>query len=325
MSDNDTRLTAGRIGIDDDLDKQRMRRARLSRLERVEFERILQLPVMDYVDHERFAEPDVEQVLFAPAQRLPMPNCDWYHPAMEALGDTRRRERMVTPVLTARQEKALFLQFNYARYCVAQLQRRLNDAEGSPREARELLFWFGMVDILRDMIVRYNLALVLAMARHAAASKLDYADMISRGNEVLLHAIAKFDVGRGFKFSTYACRSILKAFSRMGEKETRRRSAFPVSFDPEMERPDPNAEPIDLDLKDRLNDLREAWRENSPDLTPLERDVVKYRFALDDDGPERGMTLSQVGQLIGYTKERVRQIQLAALAKIARTLANRQS
>ena len=316
MPDRIANLTAGKIGIDDALDRQRLRKGRLTRLERVEVEHILRQDPMQYMDAEAFHEADAEQALFASSRLVPMPNCDWYHPAMEALGDTRRREKMTTPVLTARQERSLFLQFNYARFQTAVLQERLRDASYSPREARELIFWHSMVDILRDMIVRYNLALVLAMARHVSASRLDYADMISRGNEVLLHAIAKFDIERGFKFSTYACRSILKAFGRMGEKDTRRRALFPVTFDTEMEKPDPSAEPVDLDLQDYVATIRDVWQRNDADLSDIERDIVNYRFALDEDGPERGMTLTEVGRMVGYTKERVRQIQIKAMQKI---------
>ena len=67
------------------------------------------------------------------------------------------------------------------------------------------------------------------------AEDMEFADMLGEGNMALLRAVDKFDVSRGFKFSTYACRAILKAFGR-GRKQTKYRQHNPVHFDPEMER-----------------------------------------------------------------------------------------
>ena len=54
-------------------------------------------------------------------------------------------------------------------------------------------------------------------------------------------------------------------------------------------------------------------------LSEVERTVIRARFALDqaeDDAAEKSKTLEQVGQMIGVTKERVRQIQNKALGKL---------
>ena len=47
--------------------------------------------------------------------------------------------------------------------------------------------------------------------------------------------------------------------------------------------------------------------------------MIHYRFGLDSEQPSP-LTLEQVGQIIGVTKERVRQIQNKALEKIRLTL-----
>ena len=48
-------------------------------------------------------------------------------------------------------------------------------------------------------------------------------------------------------------------------------------------------------------------------LTPREEKVVRMRFGLDDG---RGQTLEQIGEKMGVTRERIRQIEEMALAKI---------
>jgi RNA polymerase primary sigma factor len=50
--------------------------------------------------------------------------------------------------------------------------------------------------------------------------------------------VEKFDCSRGFKFSTYSCRAILKSFSRVAMRASRYRGKFPAEFDPAMERSD---------------------------------------------------------------------------------------
>ena len=48
-------------------------------------------------------------------------------------------------------------------------------------------------------------------------------------------------------------------------------------------------------------------------LPPQQKLVVEQRFGLDGKGKR---TLEEVGQLLGVTRERVRQVQLAALARL---------
>ncbi|HEY3063923.1 MAG TPA: sigma-70 family RNA polymerase sigma factor [Chloroflexota bacterium] len=52
-------------------------------------------------------------------------------------------------------------------------------------------------------------------------------------------------------------------------------------------------------------------------LTPREADVIRLRYGLDRDGTER--TLGEVGQELGISRERARQVEVEALAKLRRT------
>ncbi|MFM8357951.1 MAG: RNA polymerase sigma factor RpoD/SigA [Verrucomicrobiota bacterium] len=63
-------------------------------------------------------------------------------------------------------------------------------------------------------------------------------------------------------------------------------------------------------------------REFVTQLDPRERTIIRYRFGLDG-GPER--TLEEVGQHFGVTRERIRQIQNVALAKLRRWVDRREA
>ena len=81
-----------------------------------------------------------------------------------------------------------------------------------------MLRWYRTAKGYREQIAETNLALVLAMAKRTRMSEVDFADLVSEGNMALLRSVDKFDCRRGFKFSTYACRAILKAFSPSGHE-----------------------------------------------------------------------------------------------------------
>ena len=147
-------------------------------------------------------------------------------------------------------------------------------------------------------IVRANVPLVLAMAKRTRLNSIDYAELISEGNMALLRSVDKFDCSRGFKFSTYACRAILKSFSRVAMRTSRYRSRFPMEFDPSLERSDFTERQRVAHEKDCVVELRGILSDNRAELNEVEATVIKARFAiervpgLDGEGPK---TLEQVG------------------------------
>ena len=77
------------------------------------------------------------------------------------------------------------------------------------------------------------------------------------------------------------------------------------------------AEPVTLCGKDRLRNLVTKWLR---ELTPRQREVLRRRFGLDG---HESSTLERIGEEIGLTRERTRQVQLEALRKLRNILARR--
>jgi RNA polymerase sigma factor (sigma-70 family) len=282
----------------------------------------------DFIDSPAFYEEDAERKIYQEAPDVAKPDTSWYHPVMDDLSPKSRTVKSAQQViLTGAEEKVLFHQFNYARHRVAELQKAVwarADRKPTREQASQLLSWYRRAEQVREQIAETNLALVLAMAKRTRMSEVDFADLVSEGNMALLRAVDKFDAGRGFKFSTYACRAILKAFSRQGMKLSKYRQRFPTDFDPKLEKSD-YMERKRGDHEDAcVDEIRKIVNENRAELTDIEQEVIEHRFALGAKQKEQPdaapMTLEQVGKIIGVTKERVRQIQNKALQKIRESL-----
>lgn len=272
----------------------------------------------DYMDSEEFRKPGAERAIFDDAPPIRKPDVSWYHPVMDTLGKDRKATGSQV-LLTAAEERVIFHQYNYARFRVREVQDAVMatiDRQPTDEQITEMLKWKRTADRLREQIANTNLALVLAMAKRTRMSEVDFADLVSEGNMALLRAVDKFDVGRGFKFSTYACRAIIKAFSRQGMKLSKYRQRFPTDFDPKLERSDYLERKREEYKKDAAEELRSIYDENSAELSEIERRVIDYRFGLEHEIVGKPLTLEQIGQIIGVTKERVRQIQNKALVKM---------
>lgn len=271
----------------------------------------------EFMDDDTFHVKGAAKSLFSADNRIPQADSSWYLTATAGFGDTRQVTPAPTPMLTAKQERTIFRQFNFARFQLACLKEKQSGKKLTERQCRAVLLWHEVAAYLREQIAQFNLPLVLAMIKHVGTrSNVDRNELIGEGNMALMCAIDKFRVDRGFKFSTYACRSILTAFGRTGKKQSRQQRVFPVSFDADMDEVDPHDDESQVEQRDQEMRMKQVIANNEANLTEIEQTILRHRFPLNEHVDGEPMTLVEVGKMIGFTKERVRQIQMKALEKL---------
>jgi RNA polymerase sigma-32 factor len=234
----------------------------------------------------------------------------------------------------------------------------------------------GDKEALRELVTAY-IRLVVTVASRYRNYGLPFGDMVQEGNVGLMQAAARFDPGRGVRFSTYATwwiRSSIQEYilrnwsivrsgtsaaqkalffnlrwmrariERNGgvmtdrlkkqiaeqlkvpvadvEAMTQRLSGRDQSLNEPMG-PDSDDEwqdhlpaeslnPEEIVIAASERDVRERWlREALTELSPRERLIVEERMLRDEK-----VTLEEVGQSLGITKERVRQIETKAFNKL---------
>ena len=264
----------------------------------------------DYVYHKAFAGSDAEQALWGKDS----PEIPVAHYALRPAIDGDKPPAVgKLPRLSADQEKTLFLRYNYAKYRLANLLQARG--KGRPTKfRREVDQWRLRAQQTREKLVHANLALVPSMAKRMRGSDLEFGELVSEGHLAILRSVEKFDVSRGFKFSTYACRAILACFRRMAGKARRNSARFPVAFVPEIERSDFEERCHEQQHQDTVDMVREVLHRNLADLSEMEFRVIQERFTMTQDG--KRPTLGLISQGVGLSVEGVRQIIKKALSKI---------
>jgi len=208
----------------------------------------------------------------------------------------------------------------------------------------------------KERMINSNLRLVVHVAKRYRGHGVPFGDLIQDGVIGLNRAVEKFDWRKGFKFSTYATWWIRQAVQRSvaGQARTirvpthvheRRQtlSRHARKLETELGRPPTEQElakstglklqhveealsvpesraslnsPVGADDPEEVaeNALRaRAVREALADLPERERRILELRFGLDGE-PQ---SLEAIGAELGLTRERIRQLETHAIAKLS--------
>ncbi|HNQ22339.1 MAG TPA: sigma-70 family RNA polymerase sigma factor [Phycisphaerae bacterium] len=179
--------------------------------------------------------------------------------------------------------------------------------------ADERAVWCRRWGELRTYLVEQNLGLAYSMMKRFGAKDLDRDELRSEALWALMRAVDRFDPWRECRFSTYACNAIRRALVTHWKKVGRYRRVFPAHHDGSYEELLERDEATDL----YVERLQQVLEHNLGELTALEAKILNRRFPLDSS---RRLTLQQIGDSIGLSNERVRQLQNRALGKLRAVL-----
>ncbi len=194
---------------------------------------------LDYMHHESFDDPSVEEAYLAPMSG---------EAEFEAAHDNMKPPRDVPPelaslyewpLLTKEQEQHMFRQMNYLKYKLHQLKESIDPASVRVSELKQIDELQAKIKWVRDRLINCNMRLVASIAKQHAGQTENLFDLISDGNESLMRAVEKFNYAFGNKFSTYATWAIRKNFARSIPNEKHHRERYLTGHEEMFEaRPD---------------------------------------------------------------------------------------
>jgi RNA polymerase sigma factor (sigma-70 family) len=280
---------------------------------RLRAERLLMIEI-GYLYHRSFDEPGVERKILRPpsaqdegarGRRAPS-NADFYLARLYEV-----------PLLSQEVETHLFRKMNYLKFRADRLRQKLNPRTATVSQLDKIERLQAEAQETRNQIIEANLRLVFSLAkRYASVGSSAFDEFMGEGHVTLMRAVEKFDFSRGVKFSTYATWAVVNGCNALLKKQSSaNRQAFCQSIDGVEDYIADHR--VTAGEERSVQELRRAVGELLLGLNSRERAIIEARFGFDLN---QSPTLKELGEGLGISKERVRQLQQRALEKL-RTLA----
>jgi RNA polymerase sigma factor (sigma-70 family) len=277
----------------------------------VRAERLVRQPV-DYMYNESFDDPAQEAVILGP-----MPDEESFQEKVRSMRapkdvDPQMAYLYEKPLLTREQEAHLFRKMNFLKHQLHKLRERIDPTRARVQDLQRVTELDEQIKEVRDLLIECNQRLVHNLASKHLSPGQSLDELKSDANLSIMRAVEKFDYSRGNKFSTYATWAVMKNFARSIPDENVRKQRYVTGtdelFDAKADVRTDEQEVVAVAdaARDRVNRLLDA-------LDPRTREVIRMRTGLS--GGEE-MTLEQIGQHFGITKERVRQINVRGMKQL---------
>jgi RNA polymerase sporulation-specific sigma factor len=177
----------------------------------------------------------------------------------------------------------------------------------------------------RNILIERNLRLVAHIMKKYYAVASDQEDLISIGTIGLIKSITTFDATKGARLATYAARCVENEI--LMHFRSQRKSSQDVSLSDYIETGADGAALSLMDVVSDQEDLTETIcrKENAQRvriaiencLTPQERLVIRLRYGLDGNMPQRQR---EVADRTGISRSYVSRIEKRALEKLRKAM-----
>ncbi len=280
---------------------------------------------IEYVPSEEFLRAEAgEQILgrpFTPERLEPERKLEPFELVGENLLPEYLQVLKITPVLNHEQEIELFRRYNYLKHIVAQGRHQLKLSKIDAKLLSQLEARLDEAEEIRKTLVEANLRLVVSIAGKHTSNDAGFLELVSKGNFALIQAVEEFDYTKGFRFSRRASLDIAKEYAKVSGRSTEltpKRAASLATIQRDL-----RGTTADVSAIERTRQsLAEVIRE---ELDEREQYVILHHFGLLGSSIRKNTkTLKQIGDELGLTKERIRQIELTALQKLRQCLSSEQ-
>ncbi len=260
---------------------------------------------IEFIDSPSFHRPNAQSLIFKYNIENSLPK-----PTSHSHGNYLQLNRS--------QEKNLFKRYNYLKYLALKQTREIHLSDIKSQLLKKIESNLEQAQQTKTILIEASLKLVIAVAKKHFTSSSNRSDLIGDGNMSLMSAVEKFDYTKGFRFSTYARWIIVKDFAKKLPAEYKRLDKASGAMN-QIEQDLRIEESFDINIREQANKDLISIIKN--ELVPREQHIIINHFGLIGTliRKER-KTLQQIGQDLGITKERTRQLELHALQKLRQSL-----